>query len=165
MKKLSALLLAGIFSSLPVLALAQDNAADNLKQGAENAANAVGNAANNAMQAAGNAMQSAADAVVRSTDDLAAKITAGSSTDVKAITETTDVKIVPLSSLTAGGAADAVANAVAAHTDWLTALRADVAANAALSAKLAAAGYRPDQVVYADAAADGSVSVYVDDKA
>ncbi|AKR57244.1 hypothetical protein XM25_15923 [Devosia sp. H5989] len=164
MKKLSAFALAGALTlSLPGLALAQDAGAQ-VKAGAENAADAVKDAAGNAMQAAGEAMKSAADAVVATTDDLAAKITAGSSADVKAVTETTNVKIVPLSSLTAGGAADAVNNAVTARTDWMTTLRTDVAANAALNAKLEAAGYKADQVVYADAGEDGSVTIYVDDK-
>lgn len=163
MNKLSTLLVAGLLCvSAPAMALAQaNNAGDAMKQGAD----AVKDAAGNAMQAAGNAMQSAAEAVVKTTDDLAARISAGAGADVKAVTDATEVKVVPLSTLPAGGAADAVSNAVSGHTDWLTGLRADVAANAALSAKLTAAGFRPDQVVYADAGADGVVTVYVDDKA
>ncbi|MFD1941328.1 hypothetical protein [Paradevosia shaoguanensis] len=169
MKKLSALLLAGVFAAaVPGLAAAQDaNVGAQVKAGAQDAAGAVKDAAGevkdaagNAMQAAGDAMKSAAAAAIATTDDLAAKITAGASADVKAINETTNVKFVALSSLKVGGAADAVAD----HTDWLNTLRADVAANAALNAKLEAAGYKADQVVYADAGEDGSVTVYVDDK-
>lgn len=173
MKKLSALLLAGVFAvAVPGLAVAQDaNVGAQVKAGAQDAAGAVKDAAGevkdaagNAMQAAGDAMKSAAAAAIATTDDLAAKITAGASADVKAINETTNVKFVALSSLKVGGAADAVAKAVTDHTDWLNTLRADVAANAALNAKLEAAGYKADQVVYADAGEDGSVTIYVDDK-
>lgn len=163
MTRISALLLAAILAAaVPTLAEAQDAGAA-LKADAQKAADAVKDAAGTATQAAGEAVQSAANAVAGTTDDLAARMTSGPRADVRAVTDGTPVKIVALSTLKVGTVADAVNNIISENTDWMTTLRTDVAANDTLNTRLEAAGYNANEVVYAEAQPDGSVTVYVDD--
>ena len=86
-------------------------------------------------------------------------------TDLSTITEATIVNFVTVSSLIANGSPQALDNALDKNKATVDELRADVAASTALSAKLTGAGYAADDVVAVVTETDGSVSVYVDDRA
>jgi hypothetical protein len=92
----------------------------------------------------------------------------GSATvDLGSITDQSKVNIVLISKLKANASADAKAldNALSKNASSLTKIRADAAANAAIKAKLEANKLSADKVVAVATAADGSITVYVDDRA
>lgn len=107
----------------------------------------------------------AATAPAGSLDTLLASLQAGASADVSAVTDASTVNVVTVSSVSAGADVTALDGALDANADALATLRTNVAANAALSAKLTEAGAAPDKVVAVVTEADGSVTVYVDDRA
>ena len=115
--------------------------------------------------AATDAMAPAATAPAGSLDTLLASLQAGASTDVSAVTDASTVNVVTVSSVSGGADVTALDAALDANADALATLRTNVAANAALSAKLTAASAAPDKVVAVVTEADGSVTVYVDDRA
>lgn len=84
--------------------------------------------------------------------------------DLSAITDVTVINVVTVSSLMDGNA-KALDNAIDKSKATVDGLRTTVAANAALSAKLTAAGYAADDVLAVVIEADGSATVYVDDRA
>jgi hypothetical protein len=88
-----------------------------------------------------------------------------SATDLSTITDATVVNFVTVSSLKADGNTNALDNALEKNKTAVDDLRADVAASTALSAKLTTAGYAADDVLAVIVEADGSVTVYVDDRA
>ncbi len=88
---------------------------------------------------------------------------AGKMADLTAITESTTINIVTVSSIKANGNTNALDNALKKNESAVATLRTSVGASAALSAKLTAAGYTADQVVAVVAEADGSVTVVVND--
>lgn len=106
------------------------------------------------------AMDASAD---NSYEGLTSALSASASADLTAVTEENQVSIVLLSSLS--GEATAFDEALAANADGNTALHGNIAGNAAISAKLEAEGYTADDVVAVKSNADGSVLVYVDDRA
>lgn len=114
---------------------------------------------------AGDAAAPMAEAPAASLDTLVASLQAGASTDVSAVTDTSTVNVVTVSSVAAGGDTTALDAALDANADALATLRTNVAANAALSTKLTDAGAAADKVVAVVTEADGSVTVYVDDRA
>jgi hypothetical protein len=114
---------------------------------------------------AGDAAAPMAAAPAASLDTLLASLQAGASTDVSAVTDTSTVNVVTVSSVAAGGDTTALDAALDANADALATLRTNVAANAALSTKLTDAGAAADKVVAVVTEADGSVTVYVDDRA
>lgn len=91
----------------------------------------------------------------------AGKLTA----DLTTITETTVVNVVTVSSLGASADSKALDNALEKNKAAVDQLRVDVGANAVLTAKLTTAGYAADDIVAVVTEADGSVTVYVDDRA
>jgi len=95
---------------------------------------------------------------------LISSLQTGASANLTAITDTTTINFVTVSSVKANGNANALDNALDKNKDAVAKLRTDVAANAALSAKLKASGYTAEQVVAVSTEADGSVTVYVDDR-
>ncbi len=110
--------------------------------------------------------ESTAESVVGGTyDGLLASLSAGATADLTAITDATTVNFVLVSSVSAGADVTALDTALDTNATALGTLRTDMGANAALSAKLTAAGYTPDQVVGVVTEADGSVTVYIDDRA
>jgi hypothetical protein len=87
--------------------------------------------------------------------------------DLSGITDDSDISIVLVSSLQGNAATEASAldNALTENAAALTTLHATVEANAAIKAKLEAGGHSVDDVVAVSSGADGSVTIYVDDRA
>jgi hypothetical protein len=161
-----AALLAGV--SLP--AVAQDatsavsSAIDSTVSGAVSAeaSGAVSAEVDNKGNANANANASA------SADNYGSLISAlqtGATADLAAVTESTTINFVTISTVKANGDAQALDNALEKNAEAHAKLTADVTANTTLSAKLTDAGYTADQVVAIVAAADGSLTVYIDDRA
>jgi hypothetical protein len=86
-------------------------------------------------------------------------------TDVSSISADANVTIVAVSKIQGGGDLKALDNALSKNADAMSTLRASVSANAALKAKLDAEKISVDDVVAVTTAADGMVTVYVDDRA
>lgn len=115
--------------------------------------------------AAPDAAAPAATAPAASLDTLVASLLAGASTDVSAVTDASTVNVVTLSSVSAGADLTALDAALGTNADALTTLRTNVAANTALATKLTDAGVAADKVLAVVTETDGSVTVYVDDRA
>jgi hypothetical protein len=97
---------------------------------------------------------------------LISSLQAGKGTsDLTAITDATTINIVTVTSLNASGNSNALDNALDKNKATVDQLRTDVGTNAAITAKLTAAGYAATDVVAVVTEADGSVTVYVDDRA
>jgi hypothetical protein len=96
---------------------------------------------------------------------LISSLQTGAAVDLTTITDTTTVNFVTVSSLKSTGETNALDNALDKNKDAIAKLRTDIGANAALSAKLTASSYTADQVVAVVTEADGSVTVYIDDRA
>jgi hypothetical protein len=98
---------------------------------------------------------------------VVSSISGSADVDLSTIADETKVTIVLLSSLS-GNAADnasALDGALSANADAITALHTNIDGNAAIKAKLEAEGYASSDVVAVKSNADGSVIVYVDDRA
>ena len=104
-------------------------------------------------------------AAAGSLDALVASLQAGASADLSTVTDATTVNVVTVSSLSAGADTTALDTALGTSADALATLRTNVGASTAISAKLAEAGVAADKVVGVVTEADGSVTVYVDDRA
>lgn len=94
-------------------------------------------------------------------------ISGSASADLSAVTEDSQITIVLLSSLE-GNAADeasALDAALTADAEGQTTLHSNIDGNAAIKAKLEAEGYASSDVVAVKSNADGSIIVYVDDRA
>lgn len=94
-------------------------------------------------------------------------ISGSADADLSGVTDEANVTIVLLSSLqgdaaTEGSALDA---ALAADAEGQTTLHSNIDGNATIKAKLEAQGYASSDVVAVKSNADGSVIVYVDDRA
>jgi hypothetical protein len=91
----------------------------------------------------------------------------GSSSDLATITDNTTINIILLSSLKgeANANASALDKVLADKSADLTSLRGKIDANAALKAKLQSSGHSSADVVAITTKADGSLDVYVDDRA
>src|SRR3569833_2453436 len=87
----------------------------------------------------------------------------GSSVDVVTL-GATNVNVVTMSSIKANGNTNALDNALKKNGSTVATLRTNVAANAALKAKIEAAGFKADQVLAVKSGADGSVTIFVDDR-
>ena len=96
---------------------------------------------------------------------LISALQTGATVDLTTITEATTVNFVTVSSLKTTGQTNALDNALDKNKDAVAKLRTDVGANTVLAAKLTAANYTADQVVAVVTEADGSVPVYIDDRA
>jgi hypothetical protein len=96
---------------------------------------------------------------------LISALQTGATTDLTTINDATTINFVLVSSLKADADAQALDNAISKNAEANAKLQADVAANAALTSKLTAAGYQASQVLAIVAAADGSLTVYIDDRA
>lgn len=83
--------------------------------------------------------------------------------DLSKVTNKSTINIVKLSSLKGYKANGALATSLSTNAKTVAALDTSVAANAALNAKLKAAGYKPTQVVAVSSDATGNVSVVVND--
>jgi hypothetical protein len=87
--------------------------------------------------------------------------------DLSTVTDEAKVTIVLLSSLQGDAATEAAAldEALTANAAGLTTLHTNIDGNAAIKAKLEAEGHTSADVVAVKANADGSIIVYVDDRA
>lgn len=87
--------------------------------------------------------------------------------DLSTVTDEFKVTIVLLSSLQGDAAAEAAAldEALSANADGMTTLHTNIDGNATIKAKLEAEGHATSDVVAVKSNADGSVIVYVDDRA
>ncbi|WIJ25595.1 hypothetical protein [Devosia sp. RR2S18] len=96
-----------------------------------------------------------------------AAVTGWEDVDLAGITEQSQVTIVPLSTLKGGSEDEAAAfdTALAAHAMAKADVHAAVADNSAIAAKVEAEGFANDDVVAIRSKQDGSVTVYVDDRA
>lgn len=158
-------------SALPVLAqdaavgvdagagVTVDTPAVDAAAGADANANANANAANASANAGGmsdNTFGSVMSSISGSAD-----------IDLSAVTDEANVTIVLLSSLQGNADTEAAAldEALSANADAMTTLHTNVEGNAAIKAKLEAEGHASSDVVAVKSNADGSVIVYVDDRA
>ena len=151
-------------SALPVLAqdagaqvdagagVTVDTPAGDAAGGADANANAKGNAGGMSDNTYGSVVSS---------------ISGSSSVDLSTVTDESKVTIVLLSSLQGNAATEAAAldEALSANADGLTTLHTNIDGNATIKAKLEAEGYASSDVVAVKSNADGSVIVYVDDRA
>lgn len=98
---------------------------------------------------------------------VVSSIAASGDIDLTTYVDETKVTIVLLSELQGNAAAEASAldNALNSNADAVTKLHTNVEANAVIKAKVEAGGYTVDDVVAVKTAADGSLIVYVDDRA
>lgn len=87
--------------------------------------------------------------------------------DLSGVVDETDVTIVLLSSLQGNAETEAAAldQAIGADAELMATLHSNVEANATIKAKLEAEGYLSTDVVAIKGNEDGSVVVYVDDRA
>jgi hypothetical protein len=87
--------------------------------------------------------------------------------DLSAVTEESDITVIALSSLQGNADTESAAldTALSAEAEAHAALHNQVEANAAIKAKLEAEGFAVEDVVSIKSKADGSVIVYVDDRA
>ncbi|KQX40241.1 hypothetical protein ASD04_06300 [Devosia sp. Root436] len=87
--------------------------------------------------------------------------------DLSTVTDEAKVTIVLLSSLQGDAATEAAAldEALSANADGMTTLHTNIDGNDAIKAKLEAEGYASSDVVAVKSNADGSLVVYVDDRA
>lgn len=85
--------------------------------------------------------------------------------DLGAISADADITVVNVSSLKINGDTDALDNALDKNVDSMTTLHASINANTALKSKLEAQGVTIENVVAVTTAADGKVTVFVDDRA
>ncbi|QDZ11157.1 hypothetical protein [Devosia ginsengisoli] len=113
------------------------------------------------------AVDAAAEATADTYDSVTASIAGSASADLSGVTEETQVTIVLLSSLEGDAAAGGTAldEALSANAEGMTTLQANIDGNATIKAKLEAEGHMPSDVVAVKTNADGSVTVYVDDRA
>jgi hypothetical protein len=190
MNKLSTLTLIAVFAAAPVATLAQDvgttvsGAADAVTSatvGAGDASANVGadasvstdvNAMTNSSTASGSvdANVSASATGQLTYDELLTHLNSTDAATTISIIGTvgadSTITIIPVSQISGGATADAGALAAAetSGNDRLTQVRAAVHANAAIEAKLTAAGYSDSDVLDVEANGSGAVWVYVKDK-
>ncbi len=132
---------------------------------AQDAAAGVAGAAKAGTEAAaGVAADPTTTASIGDTASLMSSLNATATVDLAALTEASTVNFVTVSSLTDADPA-AIDAAVQSKADAMTSLHASIDANAALKAKLEAAGYSTDDVLAIQGGADGSFTIYIDDRA
>ncbi len=98
---------------------------------------------------------------------VTASLAGSSSVDLSAVTDQTAITIVLLSSLSGDVATEGAAldEALSANAEASTTLQANIDGNAAIKAKLEADGYASSDVIAVKTNADGSLVIYVDDRA
>lgn len=109
----------------------------------------------------------AGDAADDTFGSVIASLNSGAAVDLSVVTEDTDITVIALSSLQGDAATESAAldTALSADAEAHAALHDQVEANAAIKAKLEADGYAVDDVISIKSKADGSIIVYVDDRA
>jgi len=109
----------------------------------------------------------AAAGVADSLTSVTAAIAGSAAVDLSAVTDESQVNVVLLSSLEGDVATEGAAldEALSANAEGASTLQANIDGNAAIKAKLDAEGYATSYVVAVKTDADGSVTLYVDDRA
>ena len=165
-------LLLGAASVLSVLfaapVLAQSSASSEASSAVSSASSEMSSAVSSASSEASSMMSSepSSEPAKDNYGSLISALQSGKLTvDLTTITDTTVVNVVTVSSLKASGNTNALDNALDKNKTAVDKLRVDAGANVALTAKLTAAGYAATDVVAVVTEADGSVTVYVDDRA
>jgi hypothetical protein len=172
-KTIIATTIAALLSTSALPALAQD-AAVGVDAGAgvtvdtpavDAAAGADANA--NANANAANASANAGGMSDNTFGSVMSSISGSGDIDLSAVTDEANVTIVLLSSLQGNADTEAAAldEALSANADAMTTLHTNVEGNVAIKAKLEAEGHASSDVVAVKSNADGSVIVYVDDRA
>lgn len=128
------------------------------------AATAAGAAKNSTAAAAGAAVDATTTGSIGNFGSLISSMNAGAKVDLSTVTDASTVNFVKVSALTDADPA-AIDAALKTKADAMTTLHADIEANAALKAKLEAAGYTTDKVLAVETGADGALTVYIDDRA
>jgi hypothetical protein len=171
MKTISKLAIASLLAGLSFPALAEDltgtvsSAVGGTVSAEASGAVSADTSGGVSVDANGNANANAsASASADNYGSLISALQTGASTDLTTINDSTAITFVTVSSVKAEGDAQALDNAISKNAEASAKLHADVAANAALSSKLTAAGFNADQVLAIVAAADGSLTVYIDDR-
>ena len=98
---------------------------------------------------------------------VVSSVSGSADVDLSTVTDEANVTIVLLSSLQGNAATEAAAldEALSANAEGMTTLHTNIDGNAAIKAKLEAEGYASSDVVAVKSNADGSIIVYVDDRA
>lgn len=98
---------------------------------------------------------------------VASSVAGSASVDLSGITDEASVSIVLLSSLEGDATTDGALldDAMTASAESMAAFHAKIEGNAAIKAKLEAEGHSADDVVAVTSNADGTLTVYVDDRA
>jgi hypothetical protein len=98
---------------------------------------------------------------------VVSSVSGSADVDLSTVTDEAKVTIVLLSSLQGDAATEAAAldEAISANAEGMTTLHTNIDGNAAIKAKLEAEGYASSDVVAVKSNADGSLIVYVDDRA
>lgn len=153
---------AALLASMAVPAFAQDAGAA-AGAGVTVETPAAGAKAGVDAKAGGNA----SDMADQTYGSVVSSVAGSADVDLSTVAEDANITIVLLSSLQGNAATEAAAldEALTANADAVTKLHSNIAANAAIKAKLEADGHTADDVVAVKSNADGSVIVYVDDRA
>jgi hypothetical protein len=128
------------------------------------AATAAGAVKNSTAAAASTAVDATTTGSIGNYGSLISSMNAGAKVDLSSVTDASTVNFVKVSTLTDADPA-AIDAALKTKADAMTTLHADIEANAALKAKLEAAGYSTGDVLAVEAGADGALTVYIDDRA
>ena len=109
----------------------------------------------------------AGDAADNTYGSVIASLNSNTAVDLSVVTEEADITVIALSSLQGNADAQSAAldTALSADAEAHAALHDQVEANAAIKAKLEAEGFVVENVVSIKSKADGSIIVYVDDRA
>lgn len=154
MKKLAQLGLAAILAFGTAGAVLAEDAA----------ATAAGAVKNSTSAAASTAVDATTTGSIGNAASLTSALDAGASADLSAITDASTVNFVTVSSFSDADKTS-LDTAIGSKTEALASLRGSVSANAALKAKIEAAGYSSDDVLWVETGTDGAVTVYIDDRA
>lgn len=116
--------------------------------------------------AAAGAAAGATDAMADTFSSVTASIAGSADVDLSTVTDASKVKIVLVSSLQGDATAEggALDDAISGAADSMTTLHSNIEANATIKAKLEAEGHTVDDVIAVKSNADGSITVYVDDR-
>lgn len=164
-KTILATTIAALMSASAFPALAQDAAVGVGADAGVSVQTPAGDAGANATMGAD--ATTSANMADHSYASVMAAISGSATADLSAITDEGSVNIVLLSALEGDVATEGAAldSALSSSADAMTSLHANVDGNAAIKAKLEAEGYTADDVVALQTQADGTVTVYVDDRA
>ena len=128
------------------------------------AATATGAMKNTTAAAASTAVDATTTGSIANFGSLISSMNAGAKVDLSSVTEASTVNFVKVSTLTKADPA-AIDAALKTKADAMTSLHAGIEANAALKAKLEAAGYSSGDVLAVETGANGALTIYIDDRA